>query len=67
MKPLNIALFLLAYLFALWLMLPETSHRIIKMEDPKYHGADCITTDWKGAQVAYKWDGRKYVKMWRRL
>jgi hypothetical protein len=30
------------------------------------HGADMITTDWHGQQVAYKWCGNKYVVMWVR-
>jgi hypothetical protein len=31
------------------------------------HGADVITTDWHGSQVAYKFVNNQYVVMWRRL
>ena len=39
----------------------------IALEDPVYHGASIIEFDpVDGSRTAYHWDGRKYVKMWRR-
>ena len=55
-------LLLLAVMVGIWLLLPSTSH-VVK----SIHGADCITTDWKGSETAYKWDGKQYVIMWKRL
>ena len=40
---------------------------IYQIEDPKEFGADPIEFDpMDGSRTAYHWDGRKYVKMWRR-
>jgi hypothetical protein len=50
-------------------MFAATTYEVptIALEDPAYHGASIIEFDpMDGSRTAYHWDGRKYVKMWRR-
>lgn len=50
-----------------WVLQPAPVKEIYnRNEDPRYHGADALAIGWKGEITAYKWDGKKYVIMWKR-
>jgi hypothetical protein len=58
-------LFIVSYLFVWCLLIP--SHDPVSVESPRVHGVDVITEGWNGELTAYKWNGKRYVFVWRRM